>query len=383
MQTDINILPRGEQELRVAKLAVDVPTLVATPANLFYLTGRVFAGYMLIMPGGEVSYYVKRPTELTGANVHPIRKPEDIGLGFDTLGLELGAMAYADTVRLQKALNAKELVDITPGLMKARAVKTPYEIQLLEEDGIKQTAVYNSIPRLFEQGMTDLTLQIEIEKELRLKGCLGIFRANGPMELHMGQVLTGDNADAPSPYDFAMGGQGISPALPVGASGETIKPGAVVMVDMNGCFNGYMTDMTRMFCNCADTRSLDPKVLEAWKCSREICRVLAQEGKPGVAAKDLYGLALKIAGEHGLEKYFMGHRQQAGFVGHGIGITVNELPVLAPRSKAVLEQGNVIAIEPKFVVPGSGAVGIENTYVVTDGGMRCLTLSPEEIMPLI
>ena len=78
----------------------------------------------------------------------------------------------------------------------------------------------------------------------------------------------------------------------------------------------------------------------------------------------------------------MGHRQQAGFIGHGVGIEVNEWPVIAPRSRHIIEKGNVIAIEPKFVIPGVGAVGIENTYVVTEEGLECMTNFPEEITQL-
>ena len=106
-------------------------------------------------------------------------------------------------------------------------------------------------------------------------------------------------------------------------------------------------------------------------------------GKPGVQAADLYNLAISIAKEAGLENYFMGHTQKAGFIGHGVGIEVNEWPVLAPRSRQVFEKGNVIALEPKFVIPGVGAVGIENTYVVTDNGLECLTPFPEEIAELL
>ncbi len=387
MNSSINLLPPGEQELRLAKLNPEAPMLFADPANLFYLTGRIFAGYMLVEPGCAPRYYIKRPLELDGENVVYIRKPEDIARdfpgGFDLLGLELCSMPAADAMRIQKGLAARELFNASTVIMNARAVKTPFEVSLLEEDGVKQSSVYQRIPRFFRQGMTDIELQATIEYQLRLQGCLGIFRVNGPMELHMGSVLTGENADSPSPYDFAMGGHGISPALPVGASGEEIKPGGVVMVDMNGCFNGYMTDMTRMYCNAQSASDLDPKVIAAWRCSVEICRTLAAEGKPGVEAKALYERALEIARLHKLEAYFMGHRQHAGFVGHGIGITVNEAPVLAPRSKAILTEGNVIAIEPKFVIPGFGAIGIENTYVVTADGMRCLTLAPEEITPLL
>ncbi len=89
-----------------------------------------------------------------------------------------------------------------------------------------------------------------------------------------------------------------------------------------------------------------------------------------------------MAEEAGLGEYFMGHNQQAGFVGHGVGIEINESPVLAPRSRDVLEAGNVIAVEPKFVIPGTGAVGIENTYLITTDGIENLTNFTEEIMPL-
>ena len=83
-----------------------------------------------------------------------------------------------------------------------------------------------------------------------------------------------------------------------------------------------------------------------------------------------------------LDDYFMGHAQKAGFVGHGVGIEVNEMPVLAPRSKDILQYNNVIAIEPKFVIPEVGAVGIENTYVVRETHLECLTNFPEQISEL-
>lgn len=107
-----------------------------------------------------------------------------------------------------------------------------------------------------------------------------------------------------------------------------------------------------------------------------------REALPGVEAKALYEKALEMVKARGLEAYFMGHRQHAGFIGHGVGIEINELPVIAPRSKHILEVNNVIALEPKFVIPGTGAVGIENTYVITPSGAHCLTNAPEEIRTL-
>ena len=96
----------------------------------------------------------------------------------------------------------------------------------------------------------------------------------------------------------------------------------------------------------------------------------------------LYEEAIRIAGEAGLADYFMGHRQKAGFVGHGIGIEINEAPVLAPRSRDILEAGNVIAVEPKFVIPGTGAVGIENSYIITENEPMIITTAEEKIIDL-
>jgi Xaa-Pro aminopeptidase len=84
-----------------------------------------------------------------------------------------------------------------------------------------------------------------------------------------------------------------------------------------------------------------------------------------------------------LEAYFMGHLQQAAFIGHGVGLQINELPVLFGRSKEVLQPGMVVALEPKFVIPGVGAVGIENTYIIHEEGVECVTAeAPEEIVYL-
>ncbi|MDE6395682.1 MAG: M24 family metallopeptidase, partial [Muribaculaceae bacterium] len=239
--------------------------------------------------------------------------------------------------------------------------------------------VYSHIPSLYRPGMSDVELQIEIERVTRLEGGTGMFRVNGEdMELNNGSVLVGANADTPSPYDFAMGGRGCLPSLPVGADGTIIKPGNTVMVDTNGTFNAYMTDMTRTFVlgEAADS------AVRAHRLSVEILRTLEKAACPGVPARDLYNIAVEMVAGAGLSDYFMGHRAKAGFIGHGVGIVINELPVIAPRSRDILAEGNVIAMEPKFVLPEIGAVGVENTYVVTASGLRRLTDAPEDLVNL-
>ena len=386
-----NIVPKGwekeiaQRETRVAEALRQAGAdaiLISGNANLYYITGRVIAGYVLVTAQGEVKHFVRRPVELEGDNVAYIRKPEQIAemLGSvpGTLALEYD-MSYADIMRLQAAFPGANFVNGSAIMRSVRAVKSPFELDLIRRSGVSHAMSYKSIPHIFSEGMSDVELQVELEHRLRLDGCLGLFRISGQsMELFMGNILAGDNADNPAPYDFAMGGAGLDPSLPVGSNGTQIKPGMSVMVDMCGNFTGYMTDMTR----CFYVGSLSDLARKAHNTSIAICHELQHMAKPGTPTASMYEKAVAMAEEAGLTDYFMGHAQKAGFVGHGVGIEVNELPVLAPKSRDVLAVGNVIAIEPKFVIPSVGAVGIENTYVVTEDGLDVITDAPEDLKEL-
>lgn len=388
------LLPREEASLRIDRLHKAMAgagidgLLVADNADIFYLTGRVYAGFAYIPAGMAPLWFVRRPVELEGDGVVYIRKPEDMashivaaGLAMPRrLGLELDILSFNQAERLRSVFPGAECVDTTPMMRAMRAVKTDFEVEQMRLSGLKHEQVYRKIPKLYRVGMTDVELQVEIERISRLEGCLGVFRISGQsMEIYMGNVLAGRNADVPAPYDFAMGGRGLDPSIPGGAAGEEIKEHNAVMVDLNGNFTGYMTDMTRVFA----VGSLPQEAVDAHQCSIDICRAFEREARPGVEARTLYEMCADMARECGLERYFMGHRQHAGFVGHGVGIEVNEWPVIAPRSRQILERNNTIALEPKFVIPEVGAVGIENTYVIEDTGARSLTNAPEEIVQLI
>lgn len=394
MNEPLMLLPREEASLRIDRLHKAMAgagidgLLVADNADIFYLTGRVYAGFAYIPAVMAPLWFVRRPVELEGDGVVYIRKPEDMashivaaGLAMPRrLGLELDILSFNQAERLRSVFPGAECVDTTPMMRAMRAVKTDFEVEQMRLSGLKHEQVYRKIPKLYRVGMTDVELQVEIERISRLEGCLGVFRISGQsMEIYMGNVLAGRNADVPAPYDFAMGGRGLDPSIPGGAAGEEIKEHNAVMVDLNGNFTGYMTDMTRVFA----VGSLPQEAVDAHQCSIDICRAFEREARPGVEARTLYEMCADMARERGLERYFMGHRQHAGFVGHGVGIEVNEWPVIAPRSRQILERNNTIALEPKFVIPEVGAVGIENTYVIEDTGARSLTNASEEIVQLI
>lgn len=361
--------------------------LICDNVNLYYVSGRIFRGYCYIPVKREPIFFVRRPLGLNGTQVVYIRKPEEIGeylqkngIAFpDKLLLESDSISYSDYKRYETIFTPKEILNGTALLRRCRSIKTPYEIDLIRRSGELHAKTYETIPSLYRKGMTDVEFSIELEHECRKLGSLGIFRIFGQsMEIFMGSVLAGDNADIPSPYDFAMGGAGLDVSLPVGCNGTVLTEGMSLMVDMGGNFTGYMTDMTRTYA----IGSVQELALKAHETSIAIHQAIAAKARPGVAAKDLYELAAEMANHAGLSDYFMGHRQKAGFIGHGVGIEINEAPVLAPRSRDILAEGMVFALEPKFVIPGTGALGIENTYAVTADGVEKLTVCKEELISL-
>ncbi len=352
--------------------------LVGSNVNLCYLSGRIFMGFVYLPAEGAPWFFVRRPCGLTGANVAEIRKPEQIPEILRAAGVTLPGkfllegddLTFSDYTRYATLFAGAAAANGSALVRQCRTVKTPYEIQVMKKTGSRHATVVSQFASVYEPGMTDQAWSIEMFRLMLKAGSLGLFRiAGSSMEGFMGTVLAGDNGGAASPYDFALGGAGLHPSLPVGQSGTVLKDGMAVMVDIAGNFYGYLTDCTRTFA----IGHLAPKACDAHQLSIDIQHAVAAAGVPGTRCEDLYTLALKMADEAGLADGFMGLAQKAKFIGHGTGLVINEQPVLGARSKDILEAGMCIALEPKFVIPGTGAVGVEDTFLVTPSGMVNLT----------
>ena len=380
-------LRRDKIRALMAQQGIDA-ALIACNVNLIYTYGSVVSGYLYLPLHEPARLFVKRPNNLAGEFVMPIRKPEQLPDLLKECGLPLPArlmlegdeLPFREYNRLAACFpDAEVLPDGTELIRRARSVKTEFELELLRRSGAAHARAYARIPSVYQLGMTDRQFSIEIERLMRLEGCLGIFRVFGrSMEIFMGSVLAGDNAAAPSPYDFALGGEGLDPSLPGGANGTLLQAGQSVMVDLGGNFFGYMCDMSRVY----SLGRLPQQAYDAHQVCLEVQEAVAAMAKPGVACEDLYNKAIEVVTKAGFADRFMGVGQKAKFVGHGIGLEINEAPVLAPRIRQELEPGMVFALEPKIVLPEVGPVGIENSWAVKADGVEKLTQAPEEIVEL-
>lgn len=380
-------LRRDKIRALMAQQGIDA-ALITCNVNLIYTYGRVVSGYLYLPLDAPARLFIKRPNDIEGEHVHPLRKPEQLPGLLKECGLPLPAklmlegdeLPFTEYNRLAACFPEAEVVPCGTALIRrARSVKTPIEIEMFRRSGVAHAKAYEQIPSVYRPGMTDRQLSIEIERLMRLEGCLGIFRVFGQsMEIFMGSLLAGDNAAVPSPYDFALGGKGLDPSLPGGVSGTLLQAGQCFMVDMGGNFYGYMGDMSRVF----SVGKLPEQAYAAHQACIEVQEAVVAMAKPGTVCEDMYDKAVEIITKAGFADYFMGVGQKAKFIGHGIGLEINEMPVLAPRMKQELEPGMVFALEPKIVLPGIGPVGIENSWAVTAEGVEKLTLCKEEIIEL-
>ncbi|SEN00209.1 M24 family metallopeptidase [Lihuaxuella thermophila] len=365
--------------------------LITQNIDIYYLTGTMQNGVLFVPKDGEPRFYVKKsvaraefeasvPVEEMGRMKELGQKIESRYGKVSRIGLETDVLPYGLAVRYLGMFPGAEPVDISFPLRLQRAVKSRYELDQLREAARRINDIILSLPEMIRPGMSELELTAAIEYRLRLQGNINIYRMRAyNQELALGMVASGKAAATPTYFDGPAGGLGLSTASPQSASHKALAPGEPILVDISTVVEGYLVDQTRL----AVIGELEEDLVRAYEVSRNILKEVEQMGRPGVAWEELYLKSLEMAKEAGLSEHFMGYgKDQAKFLGHGVGLELDELPVLAKGFKQPLEEGMVIAIEPKFTFPGRGVVGIENTYLVTGSGLEAITFAPEEIVQI-
>ncbi|HET8540842.1 MAG TPA: Xaa-Pro peptidase family protein [Anaeromyxobacter sp.] len=361
--------------------------LLLNAVDVFYLAGTRQNGALLVPAAGAPVLLVRKSlararAESAVADVRPFPPSRDLAAALGAsgrIGVALEAIPAATVEWWRRQLPGAELVDASGLLREQRSVKSESEVETMREGARRICGAFAEIPAFLRPGMRELDVSAEVEYRLRRAGNEGVPRLRAfNAELFVGLAVAGDGAAAPGYFDGPVVGAGLSPAYPQGASARTVRPGDPVLVDFTAVHGGYVVDMTRV----AVCGALDPALSRALDVARAIQDELARSLRPGVPCAELWEHARAMAEQARLGDFFMGPPgDQARFVGHGVGLELDELPVLAPGFKAALRAGQTVAVEPKFVFPGAGAVGIENTFVVRDGGGEKLTSAlPDDLL---
>ncbi|MGH2542069.1 MAG: M24 family metallopeptidase, partial [Ardenticatenaceae bacterium] len=228
-----------------------------------------------------------------------------------------------------------------------------------------------AIPDLLEAGLTELEFASRLEAFARPRGHQGRswLRAYN-QEMYWGHILAGPSGSVASFFDSPNGGWGLNPAKPDGPGLRLIEPDIPVLVDYVAARGSYVLDQSRT----AVVGALPAELQEAYDATVAVQEAVVAAARPGVFGSELFDLALEVAEREGIADGFGGRGDnQARFVGHGIGIEIDELPLLAAGQGEPLQPDMVFALEPKYVHPTLGIVGLENSWLVTEDGVERLT----------
>jgi len=359
--------------------------------NQYYFTGTMQDGLLLIPRDGEAVYWVRRSIERAMQEsafpfIRPMRSFRDAakesGPFPDTVFLEKEIVPIAMFERFRKHFPARTIHSVDSDVAAVRSVKSSYEMALLERAGaIHRRVLEDLVPGMLSEGMSEAELGCELYSAMVREGHQGIVRFGMfGVEIEGGHLGFGESSIWPTAFDGASGIRGIGPAAPVLGSRERgLDAGDLVYID-NACgVGGYQTDKTM---NYMFKKTLPQDVIEIHSKCVDIQHRAASLLKPGIAPSDIYNTIMEeLSPEFG--KIFMGfgdHRVQ--FIGHGVGLLVDEPPVIAAGFDEPLTEGMVIAIEPKCGISGIGMVGIENTFAVSHGGGRSLTGDSPGLIPV-
>jgi Xaa-Pro aminopeptidase len=360
------------------------------PSSHFWISGTLADGWPFVTADARavlpIRMSVARARNESSLPVAPIRRPaelpqalRDLGTPLSgAVGIELDVVPVSTFERLRRAFPEVDFRDATRAIREVRAVKSLYEIEWVARAGsIVSEAMDRALPARIRPGTRELDLAAFLEQEMRRHGHQGVVRVRRwNLEMHLGTVSAGDSACYPCYFDGPDGLEGLYPAVQQGGGERRIQPGVPILVDYVGGAGGYLADRARIFCvgePPAEARS-------AHDFCREILAEIESELGVGAIPAAIHAAVYERVDRSPWADRFMGWGEnQVGFLGHGVGLDLDELPILAAGFDAPLAAGNVLAIEPKIFLGPLGAVGVENTYAVLESGPRNLTAGPEEI----
>lgn len=269
----------------------------------------------------------------------------DLGMVNKTLAMDGQTMRVFEWLAFKQAgISSQNGVDIGRLLLMMRARKAPDEVSNMQKAiDISESALQATL-EWARPGMTEREIADKLSAEMTERGSQGTAFM---------LVLTGEKS-----------------GLPHGNTGDRVwGEDEFLLIDFGAKYNDYPADITRTFCfgePTAEMQAMYEAVYHANKAAREFAR-------PGVTCEEVDRVARQVIEDAGLGEYFI-HR-----LGHGLGLSVHELPNIVEGDKTVLEEGMVFTIEPGVYIPQVGGVRIEDNVVVTEDGIRVLTSFPREL----
>jgi len=328
--------------------------------NIRYLTGFTGSDGALVLGRDngwfltDSRYTTQASMEVTGLEVVEYRlKNEGIAALItaeliNKAGFEAEHTTVSFLQTLSEIMPGVDLIPIGMELDDLRIIKGADELRLLAESASIASQAFLGIMEMIKPGVREREIALELEFAMKRGGAEEIS------------------------FDFIVA-SGPRGALPHGkASDREIRSGELVTIDFGAVYGGYHSDETVT----VSVGSPDSRQQQIYSIVRDAHDKALEAVKPGIALKELDGIARGFIEEKGFSNYF-GHG-----LGHGVGLEVHEKPTVSFRSDQIAEEGMVFTIEPGIYIPDWGGVRIEDTVAVTRDGWQMLTKVPKELLVL-
>jgi len=293
----------------------------------------------------------------------------------DQIGVQKAALSWQLAELFSQKLAGLKMISADNLLAVARAVKTNYELELLKQAGLRHNkALVELLPQKIGPEMSEYEVGVKLWEIYFSLEHTGMMRMQAwGEEIFLGHIAAGDSGIYGSAFNGPLCLRGVHPLMPQMGSPEKVwTKEEPLTVDVGFCFQGYHTDKTQVY--LVKGANYPKELLDAQKCCQDIQELAREMLVPGAIPSQIYLKAVDYARKMGFEQGFMGiGSDQVNFLGHGIGLFIDEFPAFAQKVTYPLEENMVIALEPKIGLPDLGMVGVENTFVVTSQGGRCLT----------
>ena len=397
-------VPVKELEARLEELSQRLAraqisgALIQNPVDLYYYAGGRQNGALFVpaansnasihQDGDGARFYVRRSVSRAeyeaGGDDSPLKVEtfpslrvfaetlSNIGLE-GAPGLQYGEIP-ADFAQKFRSVLAPlgEAIDCTQVIHSQREVKSEWEVSMMREGAKIQEQMFDAVEQAIKIGATELEVVASAEEISRRNGFGGnVQMRRFPLQCDRAVIVSGRAGGIPSFFDSAIGGTGAHPLAGMGSGFNKLQANQPILVDLVHVHRGYVVDATRMYSIGELPKPWDARLSDMVEVSNSVVTSLGR----GDDCSKAWEIGSQLAESMGHSEHLMGMKpDQSKFLGHSVGLQLDESPVVAKGFDRPLDNNGVMAIEPKLVYP-DGSIGIEDTWLQTSEGMERLTLN--------
>jgi Xaa-Pro aminopeptidase len=361
--------------------------------DVFYYTGTSQPSYFFVSPQHYCLYvragsdFALREAQIGKENIKEERHLENIFKEIfpiikrgKKIGTELDVLPANRFLEFSRIFSGFEIVDISPLILNQRKRKDPAEIKIIRKACSTIRRGHERILSVLKGGMTELELAAAVEDAHRLAGHEGIFFIRQPdFFMSRGPLASGPNLYQISGVLYSITGIGLSASVPLGPSRRKIRRGDLIVVDIPVLVNGYHADQTRTYV-VGKAKDGAKKLFQSLK---EIANYLIDYITPGMKCSETYKMAIKKAGELQVEKPFLnfGNGRKSKIIGHGVGLEINEPPIISDYDHSIISDGFVLALDMHMMDERFGVVKLEDMILIGEKN-KLLTKTPRELFEI-